>query len=173
MAEGLHQQIYIRPSQKETAELVEIWQTNDRAAWTGTAFDVTGEILQERLVELPPQGKPVYEAHTLNETTSRWMAPWMGWGLVALSFVLVLLLSAGAIVLVDQEAYGGQLAHMYLVMCLPVSAVILAIGAAVGASKAKVRGSRSWEGAILGVWVGAIPSILLLVWAPLEIGPGR
>jgi hypothetical protein len=173
MGEELRQQIYIRLSEKETAELVEIWQTNDRATWTDTAFDVIRETLQERLVELPPQGEPVYEAHRLQETTAQWMDPWMGWGLVAFSFVLILLLNAGAIAWVDQAAYRGSLARPYLGMCLPVSAVILAIGAGVGASRARAGGNRSWEGAIVGVWIGAIASILLSVWALLQIGPGQ
>jgi len=173
MTEELRQQIYTRLSQKETAELVEMWQTNDRATWTEMAFDVIREILQERLVELPPQGKPVSETHKSKETTAKWMTPWMGWGLVAFSFVLVLLLHAGAIVLADQAAYRGQLAEPYLVICLPVSVVILAIGAGVGANMARARGKQSWAGAILGIWIGAIASMFLSVWALLDIGPGQ
>ena len=173
MSEDHRQQIYMRLKQEETTELVKIWQTNDRAAWTDTAFDVIREILQERLGEPPPQGNPVYETHGSKETTTERMAPWMGWGLVAFSFVLALVLNAGTIVWLDEKAYSGQLAHGYMGMCLPVSAVILVIGAGVGASRARARGSRSWEGAILGVWIGAIPSILLSVLALLGIGPGQ
>lgn len=90
-----------------------------------------------------------------------------------MSFVLVLLLNAGVILWVDRAPYRGGLAEPYLSMCLPVSAVILAIGAGVGASKASARGSCSWEGAIVGVWIGAIASILLSVWTLLDVGPGR
>jgi hypothetical protein len=46
---------------KETDELVEIWETNDRVAWTELAFDVVQEILRNRLGELPPQNEPINE----------------------------------------------------------------------------------------------------------------
>lgn len=173
MADELRQQMYIRFSQKETAELVEIWQTNDRASWTDTAFDIVREILQERLGELPPQGKPVCEAQRVQDTTTQCMAPSVGWGLVAFSFVLVLLLNTGVIVWVDRAAYRGGLAEPYLGTCLPVSAVILAVGAGVGASRARACGNHSWTGAIVGVWIGAVACILLSVWALLDIGPGQ
>jgi ABC-type multidrug transport system fused ATPase/permease subunit len=41
--------------QKDTEELIEIWQRNDRDAWSDGAFDAIRIILQERIGELPPQ----------------------------------------------------------------------------------------------------------------------
>lgn len=61
MSSNLYQQVYSSLNLKETDELVEIWQTNDRVEWSQTAFDVIQDILQERLGELPPQDEPVLE----------------------------------------------------------------------------------------------------------------
>lgn len=57
MSNDLRKQIYNSFDQKETDELVEIWETNDRVKWSETAFDAIQEILQKRLGELPPQGE--------------------------------------------------------------------------------------------------------------------
>lgn len=54
MSEDRHAQQYRTFNQKETDELVEIWQTNNRYEWADLTFDVIREILQERLGELPP-----------------------------------------------------------------------------------------------------------------------
>lgn len=61
MSDDLYKRIYNSLSLRETDELVEIWQTNDRFEWTETAFEVIREILQERLGELPAQNEPVWE----------------------------------------------------------------------------------------------------------------
>jgi hypothetical protein len=58
MSDDLRKQIYLNFSQCETEELLEIWRANDRYEWSETTFDVIGEILRERGVEPPPQGKP-------------------------------------------------------------------------------------------------------------------
>ena len=44
----------------QTEELANIWTTNDRTELSELAFEVIGEILSERLGELPPQNEPVY-----------------------------------------------------------------------------------------------------------------
>jgi hypothetical protein len=67
MSSNLHKQIYNSLKLKDTDELVEIWQTNDRVEWSQTAFDVLQEILQERLGELPPQDEPILEYTDDNE----------------------------------------------------------------------------------------------------------
>ena len=46
---------------KETDDLLEIWITNDHVEWSDIAFDVVKEILEQRLVELPPQAEPIFE----------------------------------------------------------------------------------------------------------------
>ena len=61
MSNDLHKQIYDRMSLKETDELLEIWQKNDRFEWSDEAFDAINEILKERDVKIPEQGEPVYE----------------------------------------------------------------------------------------------------------------
>ncbi len=61
MSNNLRKQIYNSLNLKQTDELLEIWQKNDRVEWTDTTFEVLQEILQERLGELPPQNEPVFE----------------------------------------------------------------------------------------------------------------
>ena len=61
MRNDLHKQIYDRMNIKETEELLEIWQCNDRFEWSDEAFDVINEILKERGMEIPEQDEPVYE----------------------------------------------------------------------------------------------------------------
>jgi hypothetical protein len=46
---------------KDSDELLDIWQENDRVEWSDTAFDVIKEILIERLGEVPPQNEPIFE----------------------------------------------------------------------------------------------------------------
>lgn len=61
----LRKQIHISLRQRNTDELIEIWQTNNRMEWSDMTFDVIREILQERSVELPPQNEPIVK---VNET---------------------------------------------------------------------------------------------------------
>ena len=61
MSGKLRDQVYKNLNLKETGELLEIWQENDRVEWSDTAFDVMKEILVKRLGETPPQDKPIYE----------------------------------------------------------------------------------------------------------------
>lgn len=61
MSNNLRQQIYNNFNLKETDELIEIWQKNDRVEWAEDTFSVIQEILQERLGELPPQNEPILE----------------------------------------------------------------------------------------------------------------
>jgi hypothetical protein len=61
MSDSLRKQIYNNLNLKETDELVEIWQQNDRVEWSEDTFSVIQEILQERLGELPPQDEPIFK----------------------------------------------------------------------------------------------------------------
>ena len=61
MSNHLKEQIYKNMNLKETDELLEIWQKNDRMEWSNTAFEVIKEILMERLGEIPRQDKPIFE----------------------------------------------------------------------------------------------------------------
>jgi hypothetical protein len=61
MSDNLRNQIYQNLNIKESDELLEIWQENDRVEWSDMAFEVIKEILMERLGEVPPQSEPIYE----------------------------------------------------------------------------------------------------------------
>jgi hypothetical protein len=55
MSDNLREQIFESLNLKNTDELLDIWQTNDREEWSDTAFDLIREILSERGVEIPVQ----------------------------------------------------------------------------------------------------------------------
>jgi hypothetical protein len=57
----LRRQIYNNMNLKETYELIEIWQTNNRFEWSDETFDVVREVLRDRAVEIPEQNKATYE----------------------------------------------------------------------------------------------------------------
>jgi hypothetical protein len=61
MTNELRKTIYNNLDTKETAELVEIWKTNDRFEWSDIAFEAVKEILLEREVDIPEQDDPVYQ----------------------------------------------------------------------------------------------------------------
>jgi hypothetical protein len=54
----LHEQILRSMREKDTEELIEIWQENDAEIWTPDALDAVEEILLERLGELPEREQP-------------------------------------------------------------------------------------------------------------------
>jgi len=81
--------------EKETEELLAIWQQNDRQAWTEDAFDAIHKVLHERLSEVPEQGLPVTPAiRSPNRARLHTIAGWansFSWiviGIAILSFVL-------------------------------------------------------------------------------------
>jgi hypothetical protein len=43
---------------KDTDELIQIWQLNDRREWSDEAFEIVKEILVERGAQVPEQDKP-------------------------------------------------------------------------------------------------------------------
>ena len=73
MSDDLHRQIYGNMNFKDTEELLEIWNKNNRAEWTDQAFDVVREILESRIGMLPSQGNAVFstEEETEAATESR------------------------------------------------------------------------------------------------------
>lgn len=56
--------------ERETEELVNIWQTNDRQTWTPEAFEAIRAILLDRLGSLPPQNAPTTQETVLPENES-------------------------------------------------------------------------------------------------------
>ncbi len=67
MNKDLRNQIISNLEAKETEELVEIWQTNDRSEWPGITFAIIRKILRGRLGELPHQDKPIRKFSKINE----------------------------------------------------------------------------------------------------------
>jgi tetratricopeptide (TPR) repeat protein len=52
---SLRQQIYSRMQEKDTEELLDIWNRNDREEWSDDAFEIIHNILLERLGSVPEQ----------------------------------------------------------------------------------------------------------------------
>ena len=69
MSNDLRKQVYNNFNLKETDELVEIWQKNDRVEWSEDAFSAIEEILHERLGKLPTQNEPILEHEDMEEET--------------------------------------------------------------------------------------------------------
>jgi hypothetical protein len=46
---------------KNIYELLEIWKTNDRVAWSDATFEVLKEILKDKMREVPPQDEPILD----------------------------------------------------------------------------------------------------------------
>lgn len=61
MSDDFRRQMRANFEEKDTLELLSIWQANNRADWSDLAFEVIEEILRERLAELPAQDAPAYE----------------------------------------------------------------------------------------------------------------
>jgi len=61
MSDTLRKEVFNRLNLKETDELIEIWKKNDRVEWSETAFELTKEILEQRLGKLPTQNEPIFK----------------------------------------------------------------------------------------------------------------
>ena len=61
MSENLREQIRKTMELKETDELLDIWQANNRLEWSNETFDVIKDVLLGRREEIPEQDEPVYE----------------------------------------------------------------------------------------------------------------
>ncbi|HCR71911.1 MAG TPA: hypothetical protein DIW23_10745 [Anaerolineae bacterium] len=72
MNKELREQIYKNLNIKETDELLDIWQTNDRVEWSDLAFEVLEEILKQRKVKLPKQKEPITEYKEEDENLEEW-----------------------------------------------------------------------------------------------------
>jgi hypothetical protein len=165
--------LYDNLSHAKTGELLKILQTNDRVLWTEADLDLVCEVLRERGVKFSPQGEPVHETGSPQGISAELMSPELRGEPVALNFVLALIANALIIAFEDLARYRGQLGLMYCGMCLPVSAVIIGIGALVGVGLAKQAGDSPTTGAVLGIWISAILAAALSVSTLLSVGPGR
>ena len=63
-SDPLYAQIYNKLQEKETEELLEIWQQNNRDEWSDNAFTAIHEILFERMGSDPPQQEALPEDET-------------------------------------------------------------------------------------------------------------
>jgi hypothetical protein len=61
------QVIYKKLQERETEDLIEIWQANDQEAWRPEAFQVIENILIERLGELPERLPPQTDTNLLED----------------------------------------------------------------------------------------------------------
>ncbi|MEP7134882.1 MAG: hypothetical protein ABI904_08115 [Chloroflexota bacterium] len=61
MKREFREQIYMELDLRETDDLVDIWQTNDRVEWSDIAFEIIKEILNKRIGEVPTQNEPILE----------------------------------------------------------------------------------------------------------------
>ena len=68
MSSELRKQIYANLNSKDTEELLDIWETNDRVEWSDLAFEVLEEILSQRVDSLPKQNEPILEYDEEEET---------------------------------------------------------------------------------------------------------
>lgn len=67
MSDDFRRQIRDNFEQKDTDELLALWQANNRAEWSALSFEVIEAILRERLGEIPAQGEPCYEHAKIDE----------------------------------------------------------------------------------------------------------
>lgn len=74
MSDQPNASIFASMRQKETDELLRIWARNDRAEWTAEAFEVIRQVLEERQVEVPPQGEPLEEGGEPEEESEQSLA---------------------------------------------------------------------------------------------------
>jgi len=77
MNNDLRKQIHNTLNLKDTNELLDIWQINNRAEWSDDAFDVIKDILMERGEEIFEQDDPIYEIEegdeeALDEKLENW-----------------------------------------------------------------------------------------------------
>jgi hypothetical protein len=171
--------LYANLHHATTDELLGILKTNDRDMWTEADFDVIRQILREREVGLSPQGELVDETGRTQGDNDALTDSELRWAPVALNFVLALIANVLIMVVAVLNRYHGQgtgyqllLLPAFSVFILPVSALILGIGALAGARRAKEVGDSPTTGAVVGMWIGAIPATGLSVSILLAIGPG-
>jgi len=70
MNKEFRQQIYNELNLRETDDLLDIWQENDRVEWSNDAFEVINEILKARGVEIPQQDQAIYEHNEVRDYDS-------------------------------------------------------------------------------------------------------
>jgi len=69
------EQIYQRMNERETEDLIEIWQKHNREEWTEDAFEAVKAILIERLGKLPEQNPEDNEDKVKRDQENAWEYP--------------------------------------------------------------------------------------------------
>jgi hypothetical protein len=67
MNREFRQQIHNELNLRETDDLLDIWQENDRGEWSDDAFEVISEILKARGIEVPEQDEAIYEHNEVQD----------------------------------------------------------------------------------------------------------
>jgi hypothetical protein len=70
MRNDIRNQIYRNLNQKQTEELIKIWQSQDHNAWTETAFELVEEILQDRIGDLSNLTKDYISNQTIEKAVN-------------------------------------------------------------------------------------------------------
>lgn len=118
---------------RDTEELLEIWQKNDRAEWTLEAFAAIREILMARNVNLPVQNEYIVETEEEPDTyhnrqrldrISSW-ARGLSW-LVIVLLVIVLVFDVGY--LLPSLSTSGSLPQAVLMVFIYLAIPILSFG---------------------------------------------
>ena len=154
---------------KNTAELLEIWNMNDRKSYTDEAFEVIRLILTERGVAIPKQSMYVpVEDQSLNKQVSSIQQPTSTRFKVALAFLIIgalLLLAAfGCIVICagsDIEDCYDQLT--FGLIGVPVGFAFLLVGGFLR-SRVRLRSLIKWVVITLFVLLVGV-----LIWFLLSI----
>lgn len=100
MNDTLRAQIRSSQNQKQTDELIEIWQRHDLNEWSELTFDVIRDILIERQVELPAQGKPSEQENDIDvdkitKNHTLMLKEIRSWGFWSLGLGLLHIITAG------------------------------------------------------------------------------
>jgi hypothetical protein len=75
MTDANRNEIFEDLNQRETGELIEIWQQQDTAEWSDTALEMVAQILRDRQVDINAQGQAVYPEAEVVETEEAIEAP--------------------------------------------------------------------------------------------------
>ena len=83
----LKEQIAQSMRAKETEELLQIWQENDRRQWSEISFEIVREILQERLGVVPPQALPPEQMVNSDGVADEGRRKGFLWGWLFITFI--------------------------------------------------------------------------------------
>ena len=79
MNEELRDHLYRNFNEKDTEELLVIWQANNRVEWSDLAFEAIEDLLEKRIGTLPAQNDPILDydhenSYNENDGLEEWEA---------------------------------------------------------------------------------------------------